>query len=150
MSSKPSLHLMNQQLFRIGIFVVIISAVIGGGMYSAQPQLPTGASTSPSRELQSLLSVPKPTPPIRTEIDAVHSAVHVKGVAASLRNAQKQASYKGWVANAERNPGDGAWDVHIRSTGTILPSYSCRVSFTDLGQLIKRSGGALIDCRYAK
>jgi len=87
-------------------------------------------------DVESILCVPPPKPPISTNSDAICFAAHVDGVADSLRSAQKQAKYDGWISEARRSQEFNGWEVTLRSTGKILPSYVCKLFFTENGRLV--------------
>lgn len=97
-------------------------------------------------DVDSILCVPKPKPPITTSEDAICFAAHVDGIADSLRSAQKQAKYDGWTAEARRSQDFNGWEVRIRSMGKILPSYVCTLSFTENGSMANHES----ICSYIK
>lgn len=98
----------------------------------------TNANSTAFPDVESILCVPSPKPPITTSADAICFAAYVNGAADSLRSAQKQAKYDGWIADGRRGQDFDGWVVHIRSTGTILPSYVCTLSFSENGSFVSK------------
>ena len=98
--------------------------------------------------VDSLSCASKPDPPITTESDAICFAVHTDGVISSLRKAQRQTKYEGWSVTTRRE--NSEWNVHVRSTGGIAPSYFCKVSFSREGSPIPKNYGRSVYCSYKK
>ena len=120
----------------------IVTAVILGGL--AMSCSNSNADTFP--DVDSMLCVPKPKPPISTSADAICFAAYVDGVADSLRAAQQESRYiNGWMVKARRGKDFNGWEVHIHSKG-MLPPYVCTLSFTENGSLMNE--GTL--CGYKK
>lgn len=99
-------------------------------------------------DVDALLCNPKPKPPFTTSADAACFAAYVNGVANSLRIAQQQANYDGWIIDVQHLQDGREWKIRIRSTGK-LPAFACTVVFTELGTLVP-SEGKSVDCRYDK
>lgn len=92
------------------------------------------------------LSPPVPTPPILTPEAAIEFAKSIESVANSLRSAQQQANYEGWIYEAKHKENVHIWEVSIRSKGKIIPSYRCLVLVTEDGKLV----GSEPECGFAK
>jgi hypothetical protein len=107
------------------------------------------ASISTFPDVNSLLCKPKPNPPILTAEDAICFAAYIENVQVFLSAAQKTARYSGWKVIMRNEPIDSAWKVQIRSIGKILPSYSCVLSFNELGGPIN-SETPIVQCGYNK
>lgn len=112
---------------------LIITAVILGGIAISCSN--SNANTFPN--VDAMLCVPKPEPPILTSADAVCFAAHVDDIADSLRAAQQQAKYDGWSIKVRRVKSFNGWEVRIHSMGKILPAYICTLSFTESGCIVQ-------------
>jgi hypothetical protein len=107
------------------------------------------ASVSTFPDVNSLLCEPKPNPPILAAEDAICFAAYIENVQVFLSTAQKTARYGGWKVIVQNEQIDGTWKVQIHSTGKILPSYSCILSFNEMGGPIS-SVIPLVQCGYNK
>lgn len=112
----------------------IVTTVILGGIAISCSN--SNANTFPN--VDAMLCVQKPTPPILTSADAICFAAYVDGIADSLRAAQQQAKYDGWTVKVRRGQDFNGWEVRIYSKGKILPAYECTLSFTENGSLANR------------
>ena len=112
----------------------IVTAIIFWGLAMSC----SNSNTNTFPDVDAMLCVPKPKPPISTSADAICFAAYVNGVAVSLRAAQHQAKYDGWTVKVRREQDFNGWEVRIHSKGKILPAYVCTLSFTENGSLVKR------------
>jgi hypothetical protein len=109
----------------------IIAAILFAGLTMACSR--SDADIFP--DVDAMLCVPKPQPPLLKSAEAVCFATYVDGVADSLRAAQQQANYDGWMAKARRGQDFNGWEVRIQSRKRF-PVFICKISFTEDGNLM--------------
>lgn len=120
--------------------------VVALGLFAASC---SKASVSTFLDVNSLLCKPKPKPPILAAEDAICFAAYIENVQVFLSTAQKTARYSGWKVIVQNEKIYSTWKVQIHSTGKILPSYSCILSFNEMGGPIS-SEIPLVQCGYNK
>lgn len=89
--------------------------------------------------------VSQPVPPIATAQDAACFAAHRDRLAQLLRESQQQSGYSGWEFIVRRTESGTGWDIHVRSQGAIIPSYTCFLSLQADGSLREHT-----PCSYNK
>ncbi len=114
--------------------------------------LVTACGESKSRtvfDVNSLLCVPRPVPPILNTSQAICFAAYLDNVSKVLLKAQHIAGYKRWKVIAYHDQDDDFWTVQIRSTGNIFPGYRCTLIFTEKGEP-KKPNIPMVQCGYNK
>lgn len=124
------------RLFLIGIVIVFLSLTMSC----------FNSNDNNFQNVDEMLCLPKPKPPISSSEEAICFAAYINGVAESLRSAQQQAKYDGWTVKVCRGEDFNGWKVDIHSKGKILPSYVCKLSFTENGELLNQEP----QCGYKK
>jgi hypothetical protein len=95
--------------------------------------------------IDSLLIDKKITFPITSNKDAIIYAINIEEVSKSIIFAKNQSNYKTWIAESCFT-NNNLWEVIIKSTGKIIPSYQCTARFENNGD----EKSSIIICKYNK
>ena len=95
-------------------------------------------STIKSATLDDLKQLPMADPPLESAQEAMSYAVNNQFVWSSLEEVVRKASFVSWDVTSQLIDQDNLslWQVTVHSSG-MLPSFTCKVSFTQEGDLIE-------------